>query len=466
MGLNHLTLTDKRDTGLEKYAFKWMIYLQGPAGEEDISPFIRKVRFYLHPDYRPFDVIEVTDPPFRLTRYGWGEIPVRLQLYFSDDRNKPVDIIHVLKLDKMKSGRQVLGSERFIDLELDRNTQFTEARQVKMEQKDIQPLTTDKESGTSAKQEALDRILHKLVKRFPIIHAPGSGNISVPYSVASTPSAYWSWVVGKRKAVEWARARLLFEALENTSGVHGSTTVSEIVRWCVAHGYTPASAPPTSNDPGASEVAKVVSKEVYCPFCGAFALHHEQTDECIARPSMWKRRLWSLSQASAVLEEAGFETASKLEVDDVDVNVDTMLDRSRIRYNRGFDPDPWYEQEHPTAIARELDFVNDEVERLRLPSPLQVDEDGSQISAGLIFEATRSFVRHLLSVATAAYRQDNAMQQPRVSDDMKLMQAPVAEAAQKISRPRLLVPFHIYRGVNAAGDSLDFLTGSGLARSL
>ncbi|KAJ3141693.1 YEATS domain-containing protein 2 [Geranomyces variabilis] len=454
---------DKRDTGLEKYAFKWMIYLQGPSGDEDISPFVRKVRFYLHPDYRPFDVIEVTDPPFRLTRYGWGEIPVRLQIYFADDRNKPVDLIHVLKLDKMKSGRQIPGSERFIDLELDRNTEFAEARQVEIAHK-TELVAVGAESEASAKQEVLDRILHKLVKQFPIIHAPGSKSTNVPYSVAPSLSAYWSWVIGKRKAVEWARARLLSEALANTSGVHRSATVPEIVRWCLAHGYTPASMPPTDSMPSAKESAKKVYKEAYCPFCGAYGLHHEQTEECTVRPSMWKNRLWGLTQASDVLKQAGIESSLRLEGDELDLDVDTMFDRDRQLRNRGSYAHSWCNQEHPTAIARDLDFVNEEYERLRLPSPLQIDDDGSQISAGLIFEAARSFVRHLLHVATAAYREDNAMQQPHVADAMELSEAPVAEAAQKMSRPRLLVPYHIYRGISEARDSLDFLTGSGLAR--
>ncbi|KAJ3182966.1 YEATS domain-containing protein 2 [Geranomyces variabilis] len=455
---------DKRDTGLEKYAFKWMIYLQGPSGDEDISPFVRKVRFYLHPDYRPFDVIEVTDPPFRLTRYGWGEIPVRLQLYFADDRNKPVDLIHILKLDKMKSGRQILGSERFIDLELDRNTEFAEARQVDIAQKAIEPLAADAESEASAKQEVLDRILHKLVKQFPIIQAPGSKSLNVPYSVAPSLGAYWSWVIGKRKAVEWARARSLSDKLANTSGVHRSATSPEVVRWCLAHGYTPALLPPTDSVPSADDAAKKVNKEAYCPFCGAYGLHHEQPEECIVRPSMWKNRLWSLTQAADVLKQAGMESSSRLEGDELDLNVDTMLDHDlQVRNRRSF-AHAWCNQEHPTAIARELDFVNEEFERLRLPSPLQIDDDGSQISAGLIFEAARSFVRHLLHAATAAYREDNAMQRPHVPDAMELSEAPVAEAAQRMSRSRLLVPYHIYRGISEARDSLDFLTGSGLAR--
>jgi len=34
--------------------------------------------------------------PFHLTRRGWGEFPVRVQLYFRDGVTKSVDIIHKL----------------------------------------------------------------------------------------------------------------------------------------------------------------------------------------------------------------------------------------------------------------------------------------------------------------------------------------------------------------------------------
>ena len=65
--------------------------------EPNISTFIKKVRYFLHPSYKP-NIVDVTDPPFHLTRYGWGEFPIRVQLFFEDIVNKPIDIIHILKV--------------------------------------------------------------------------------------------------------------------------------------------------------------------------------------------------------------------------------------------------------------------------------------------------------------------------------------------------------------------------------
>lgn len=39
-----------------------------------------------------------SEPPFHLTRRGWGEFPVRIQIHFKDTRNKRIDIIHQLKV--------------------------------------------------------------------------------------------------------------------------------------------------------------------------------------------------------------------------------------------------------------------------------------------------------------------------------------------------------------------------------
>lgn len=39
-----------------------------------------------------------SEPPFHLTRRGWGEFPVRVQIHFKDQRNKRIDIIHHLKV--------------------------------------------------------------------------------------------------------------------------------------------------------------------------------------------------------------------------------------------------------------------------------------------------------------------------------------------------------------------------------
>eukprot|EP01135_Chromosphaera_perkinsii_P010331 Nk52_evm3s2118 gene=Nk52_evmTU3s2118 len=111
---------EKREGG-DRSTHKWMVYVRAVPGEISANLFVKMVRFFLHPSYRPNDVIEVTSPPFQLSRRGWGEFPVRVQLHFKDSSvNKPVDVIHYLKLDRGYSGLQCLGAETKVDVKLDR----------------------------------------------------------------------------------------------------------------------------------------------------------------------------------------------------------------------------------------------------------------------------------------------------------------------------------------------------------
>ncbi|CAN0236924.1 unnamed protein product [Lampetra fluviatilis] len=112
---------EKREEN-DQSTHKWMIYVRGSRREPRIDYFVKKVWFFLHPSYKPNDLVEVSEPPFHLTRRGWGEFPVRVQLHFKDLRNKRVDIIHQLKLDRTYTGLQTLGAETVVDVELDRRS--------------------------------------------------------------------------------------------------------------------------------------------------------------------------------------------------------------------------------------------------------------------------------------------------------------------------------------------------------
>ncbi|XP_014607617.1 PREDICTED: uncharacterized protein LOC106788669 isoform X1 [Polistes canadensis] len=95
---------------------KWTMYVQGSKEFPNIEDFVSKVRFFLHPSYKPNDVVEVSTVPFNLSRRGWGEFPLRVQLHFKNPINKPMDIIHNLKLDRTFTGLQTLGSETVVDV--------------------------------------------------------------------------------------------------------------------------------------------------------------------------------------------------------------------------------------------------------------------------------------------------------------------------------------------------------------
>ncbi|XP_053565856.1 YEATS domain-containing protein 2 [Bombina bombina] len=112
---------DKREEN-DQSTHKWMVYVRGSRKEPSIDHFVKKVWFFLHPSYKPNDLVEVSEPPFHLTRRGWGEFPVRVQIHFKDNQNKRVDIIHNLKLDRTYTGLQNLGAETVVEVELYRHS--------------------------------------------------------------------------------------------------------------------------------------------------------------------------------------------------------------------------------------------------------------------------------------------------------------------------------------------------------
>jgi transcription initiation factor IIF auxiliary subunit len=106
--------TDDRE---DMSTHKWMLYVRGDKESPDVSDVVERVRFLIHQSYHPNNLIEVTKAPFQLTRRGWGEFTARVQLFFKNPRlNKPVSILHDLKLDKTYTGLQTFGAETCVEV--------------------------------------------------------------------------------------------------------------------------------------------------------------------------------------------------------------------------------------------------------------------------------------------------------------------------------------------------------------
>ncbi|XP_014236410.1 uncharacterized protein LOC106658802 [Trichogramma pretiosum] len=98
---------------------KWIVYVTDANKDPnsvEIAQYISKVRFFLHQTYKPYDVIDITSPPFLLSRHGWGEFDMRIQIHFSNGINKPVNIIHQLKLDQKNTGLYEPGQETIANI--------------------------------------------------------------------------------------------------------------------------------------------------------------------------------------------------------------------------------------------------------------------------------------------------------------------------------------------------------------
>lgn len=99
----------------DKATHKWTVYIKSSQSELDLSKIIHRAKYYLHPSYKPNDVVVVTHP-FKLTRRGWGEFPLRICLEFINKSDKAVDIYHNLKLDRSFTGMETFGGETLVDV--------------------------------------------------------------------------------------------------------------------------------------------------------------------------------------------------------------------------------------------------------------------------------------------------------------------------------------------------------------
>ncbi|XP_054272737.1 uncharacterized protein LOC128993011 [Macrosteles quadrilineatus] len=106
----------EQDGNFNPATHKWMVYVRSAPGSLAVDEQVSKVHFFLHPSYKPNDVITIYKPPFTLNRRGWGEFPMRVQLHFKNSSNKPADIIHHLKLNGARSGHHTRSAETYADL--------------------------------------------------------------------------------------------------------------------------------------------------------------------------------------------------------------------------------------------------------------------------------------------------------------------------------------------------------------
>lgn len=120
----------------------------------------------------------------------------------------------------------------------------------------------------------------------------GSHGTVLPYSCATSSKMFFEWSVGKRKALEWHRARILrletqkraYEVNYNVLRLAAEAlTTKDVILWCRANKYTPIKSD-TIEDARESDLPTG-----YCKFCGSLRDGHDETidDHCPRRPKGW-----------------------------------------------------------------------------------------------------------------------------------------------------------------------------------
>ncbi|XP_055690828.1 uncharacterized protein LOC129794196 [Lutzomyia longipalpis] len=99
---------------------KWLVYV-ATKSHQPLEKLVERVRFFLHPTYQPNDCVDIDAPPYKISRYGWGEFTIRVQLHFLPEiKQKPIQIYHRVKLDEKHTGLETVGAETIAELWLNR----------------------------------------------------------------------------------------------------------------------------------------------------------------------------------------------------------------------------------------------------------------------------------------------------------------------------------------------------------
>ncbi len=239
---------------VNKATHKWMIYVRTSPNDPPLHTFVKSVYFFLHPTYSPNDIVILVKPPYQITRFGWGEFPVRVQLHFKDTIHKPVDILHHLKLDSTRTGQQMLGNETRVFIDLLKCNSLQPYNENIYTNRSVTKLDTLKQltrTNTVVNTEYRSiQILHGIAKRLPLYG-------SLPYGAVNI-NDFNKWNIVKQRAIEWMRAidiKKIVQTMKIPSDIRMLTTRS-IVNWCRINGHTPN---PTHNGSGS---------QLYCKHCG------------------------------------------------------------------------------------------------------------------------------------------------------------------------------------------------------
>ncbi|KAI6107007.1 hypothetical protein EDD16DRAFT_135637 [Pisolithus croceorrhizus] len=285
-----LYLTKDRQTKLDSpHQYRWMIAVTAPSYALPLASYLTRVTVFppavvspvpLTVDKQPFAVIGTANGPFLakvfLEWIGGGKL----------------EIEHWVDLDPSKSATSVLGSDEMIDVEVDRNVTLLSVsngappplpsldRQLGPDSFTAHPGLPGGQASIGPNEFPHEQILRSLLPRAPMTakDVKPRSNIRVPYKLVPSPGHLLALMPGKRKAIEWARARTLHGlyaecAATTSASSHIPLTVGDVYAWLEDTALFPR---PTSLAMPLIEVKKKAKEkegtpvvgEFPCPVCG------------------------------------------------------------------------------------------------------------------------------------------------------------------------------------------------------
>ncbi|KAG6821306.1 hypothetical protein H0H93_000167 [Arthromyces matolae] len=238
------------------HSHQWMISVDAPSYSHHITTILK--RLVVSSSNSNVPSLSTNKPPFLVVGQADEPFLAKIELHLSEApgpkgvlADQIVHLEHWVELDLSKSSTPVIGDEQMVDLELDRGTTLLPI------QKGYLPIGA-KAHWSQANEWVPDNIISKplkdytdllktLVKKFPMtldeVKVSRQGPPEVPYPLVSA-SELESFVIGRRKAIEWSRARFVQKAyaqqcLKGQFQTHDflPLTTADVYSWLAAEGH-------------------------------------------------------------------------------------------------------------------------------------------------------------------------------------------------------------------------------------
>ncbi|KAH0831874.1 hypothetical protein J3R83DRAFT_12745 [Lanmaoa asiatica] len=204
----------------------WMLGVTAPSYSLPLSSFLTCVTVIPPRTILPV-FLTARQQPFAVV--GTANEPFMAKVIFEWVGGGKMEVEHWVELDQSRSYTSAFGSEQLLDVELDRNTPLLPVpnrsppplpsldQQFTFNSPLHGPAQMDPGHGDALtiKEEYYEQVLRSLLPRVPMtakgayLDVKPRMTTQVPYKLLANPAQLLASVPGRRKAIEWARARAL-----------------------------------------------------------------------------------------------------------------------------------------------------------------------------------------------------------------------------------------------------------------
>lgn len=285
---------DQRPTSSPDHTHKWLLCIESPTYSLPLGAILDRASVIcLSPGTTSPDG-PLSGPPFVVSGTTAHPFLARVRLeWTSGSLNPPLEVDHWVELDALQVGAPVLGDEQVLDVELDRHTVFLPTAK---HTEGSDPWNWD-HGSTRVHAEPAPALpgyvvlLKSLVPKFPLTLRDTKSNVTapLPYKRVSSPAHFRALITGRRKAVEWARARALCEAYEKLRHEKAPgedfprLSTGDVFSWLADTGFSLRQAVPRSRPSNATSSRRTseritpsaLDSDTFCAVCGGESVQCE-----------------------------------------------------------------------------------------------------------------------------------------------------------------------------------------------